>query len=133
MSDAFPRWPEPWTEDHLLEDDHEIAASEAIVFRAAQRDDRQVLMAIAWPEGTRYLMVEPVGMDVPQSFRIGELSEDPEVARQVEGMWSQALMLAKKLLDGDIASITEAVEAQLAGEDPEGEAGGGRRRPWRRG
>lgn len=121
MTDPFPRWPPDWIEDHELDDDQEIAAVDDVVFRTAQRSDGQILMSLAWPEGSRYLMVEPVGMDLPQALRAGEISENPETARAVEGMWSQALTLAKKLLDGDINTAT------LPPEDVTK-----RRRPWRR-
>lgn len=127
----FPVWPAPWVEDYELTGEEELAATEAIVFRTAERSDRQVLMGITWPEGRRWLMVEPVGLDVPVSYRVGELAEDPDTARIVEGLWSQALLVAKKLLDGDISSLVDVIQ-QAGGDaaEPEDE---GRRRPWRRG
>lgn len=128
LEDVFPTWPAPWVEDFDLVGEEEIAATDDVVFRTAQRTDRQVLMGLAWPGGRRWLMVEPVGLEVPVSYRVGELAEDPDTARIVEGLWSQALAIAKKLLDGDIDDLAAIVQ-QASGEAPDE----GRRRPWRRG
>lgn len=123
MSDPFPRWPSAWL------DEQDVAAEQSLVDHAGVelvtglRGDGQVLLSVTWPGGRRYMLVDPVGGGVPQALRAGEKSTDPETARLVEGFWSQALTLAKKLLDGDLDAL------ELPADDPPG----GKRRRWRRG
>ncbi len=100
--DDFPRWPPDWVEDHELAEEDTIAAEGDVSLASAVREDGQVLVSAAWPGGIRYLRVDPFGTADPQALRAGVKSEDPEVARTVEGVWSQALTLAKQLIDGDV-------------------------------
>lgn len=121
--DDFPRWPPDWIEDHELAEEDTIAAEAGVSLTSAVREDGQVLVSAAWPGGIRYLRVDPFGTEDPQALRAGVRSEDPEIARMVEGAWSQALTLAKQLIDGDV---------RLPDPAPEGgdEHRGGR--SWRR-
>jgi hypothetical protein len=122
MTDAFPRWPDDWLEDHTLATEEAVAASAEVEFLSALRSDGSVLFSVTWPEGRRYMLVDPIGNVAPQALRVGERSEDAEVARSVEGVWSGALALAKQLIDGEV--------------DPpaaEGADDASRRGRWRRG
>lgn len=122
MTDAFPRWPDDWLEDYTLATEEAVAASAEVEFLSALRSDGSVLFSVTWPEGRRYMLVDPIGNVAPQALRVGERSEDAEVARSVEGVWSGALALAKQLVDGE-------VDPPSAG----GEDDTSRRGRWRRG
>lgn len=122
--DDFPVWPPEWVEDQRLAAEEIIADVGPISFVSALRGDDKVLLSVRWPGGRRYMMIDPLGQEEPQAFRVGERSDDPEVSRAIEGVWSQALEQAKKLMDGEIR-LGAPPEAQ----DPPGD---GRRR-WRRG
>ena len=37
----------------------------------------------------------------------GETSSDSELARAIDAMWSQALQLAKQILDGELPAVGE--------------------------
>ncbi len=119
MSDTFPRWPPDWVEDHELEAEETVDAGSGVQLVTAVRDDGRVLMSVVWPDGRRYLVVEPVGLSTPEALRIGDPPSDPELARAVDGLWNGALKLAKGLIDGEIPVP--------------GTPTPGRRRPWRRG
>jgi hypothetical protein len=121
MTDAFPRWPPDWLDEHDLSTEEELGQVGEVEFLTGLRSDGQVLMSVTWPEGRRYMLVDPVGNEGPRALRVGEKSEDPDVARMVEGVWSQALSLAKQLIDGDIQSITPPAPGRSG------------RRGWRRG
>jgi len=123
VSDDFPRWPPEWIEDHALAAEEVLAEAGDISFASALRADDKVLLSVTWPGGRRWMMVDPVGNEAPQAFRIGERSEDPEINRMVEGVWSQALERAKQLIDGEL---------KLGAAEPEPPADGKSRRPWRR-
>ena len=103
-----------------------LAEAGDIAFASALRADDRVLLSVSWPGGKRWLMVDPVGNEAPQALRIGERSEDPEISRMVEGVWSQALTRAKQLMDGELD-----LGAEGPGETPDPPAGP--RRRWRRG
>lgn len=126
--DDFPRWPPDWIEDHALDQEDTIAAEGDVSLASAVREDGQVLVSASWPGGIRYLRVDPFGTEGPEALRAGVKSEDPEVARTVEGFWSQALTLAKQLIDGDVRLPDPAPPREDDGED--GRRSG--RRPWRR-
>ncbi len=119
MSDPHPRWPPEWLDDHPLATEETIAQGGDVELISGLRKDGHVLMAVSWPEGRRYMLIDPIGNDAPRALRAGETSEDPEVALVVESVWSQALQLAKTIIDGD-------AQPPAGGEPP------GRRR-WRRG
>lgn len=102
MSDAFPRWPSAWLEDHAVSAEQVLARTDEVECITALRTDEHVLFSISWPEGRRYLLVDPEGEDPPASYKIGERSEDPEVSRVVEGVWSEVLKLAKQIIDGEL-------------------------------
>jgi hypothetical protein len=118
MDDLFiPLWPPPWVEDHSLSDEQLIAAGDDVKLMSAVRSDERVLLSVSWPGGRRYLMIDPRGDAAAEAFRAGEASEDPDLARAIDAMWSQALQLAKQVEDG---------EAPLPDEQQ------GKRRRWRR-
>jgi len=121
--DDFPVWPPEWVEDQRLAAEEIIADVGPISFVSALRGDDKVLLSVRWPGGRRYMMIDPVGQEEPQAFRVGERSDDPEVSRAIEGVWSQALEQAKKLMDGEIR----------LGAPPEADEQGTGRRRWRRG
>lgn len=101
MTDPFPAWPSAWLEDHTVAAEEVVAADHGVELVSALRNDGQVLLSVRWPGGRRYMLVDPVGGGVPLALRSGEKAEDAEAARLVEGLWSQALTLAKRLIDGE--------------------------------
>jgi hypothetical protein len=84
---------------------------------SAVRSDQRVLLSVSWPGGRRYLMIDPDGGGAPEAFRVGTTSTDADLARSIDAMWSQALQLAKQILDGELPSVAEPPR---------------KRRPWRR-
>jgi hypothetical protein len=119
MDDLFiPLWPPAWVEDHALSDEQLVAAGEDVKLMSALRSDQRVLLSVSWPGGRRYLMIDPEGDGPPEAFRAGETSTDPDLARGIDAMWSQALRLAKQILDGELPAVEE--------EPPD------KRRRWRR-
>lgn len=121
MTDPFPRWPPDWLEDHDVAVEQVVAQSDDVSLASAMRSDGQVLMSLSWPGGRRYLLVDPVGNDAPRALRIGEDSEEPGLRSGVDRLWSQALGIAKQLIDGEL---------EQPAPDPDAEP---RRRRWRRG
>jgi hypothetical protein len=118
MDDLFiPLWPPAWVEDHTLSDEQLVAAGEDVKLMSALRSDERVLLSVSWPGGRRYLMIDPHGDGPPEAFRAGATSTDAGLARSIDAMWSQALHLAKQILDGEMPSL----------EEPPG-----KRRRWRR-
>jgi hypothetical protein len=118
MDDLFiPLWPPAWLEDHTLSDEQLVAAGEEVKLMSALRSDERVLLSVSWPGGRRYLMIDPHGDAAPAAFRAGETSTDPDLARTIDAMWSQALKLAKQIQDGDGPALED--------EPP-------KRRRWRR-
>ncbi|WP_372790735.1 hypothetical protein [Paraconexibacter sp.] len=110
MDDLFPHWPPAWVDDHDIAADERVAVEGDVEFVSALRADDRVLLSVAWPGGKRYLLVDPVGNDAPQALRVGEVADDPQTARMIDALWSQALTLAKKLMDGDLELPTEPPE-----------------------
>jgi hypothetical protein len=118
IDDIFiPLWPPPWVEDHTLSDEQLVAAGEDVKLMSALRSDQRVLLSVSWPGGRRYLMIDPDGDAAPEAFRAGATATDPSLARSIDAMWSQALRLAKQILDGELPSPDEPPS---------------KRRPWRR-
>jgi hypothetical protein len=118
MDDLFiPLWPPAWVEDHTLSDEQLVAAGEDVKLMSAVRSDQRVLLSVSWPGGRRYLMIDPQGEGAAEAFRAGEPSTDPDLARSIDAMWSQALLLAKQIEDGEMPTFDE--------EPP-------KRRRWRR-
>jgi hypothetical protein len=108
MDDLFiPLWPPAWVEDYTLSDEQLVAAGEDVRLMSAVRSDQRVLLSVSWPGGRRYLMIDPSGDGPPEAFRAGETSTDSDLARSIDAMWSQALQLAKQILDGDLPSLDE--------------------------
>jgi len=101
MTDPFPRWPPDWLDEHDLAAEEVLAQSADVALASGLRKDGQVLLSVSWPGGRRYLLVDPIGNDAPRALRVGERAEDPEIGRTVDGLWSQALKLAKQLIDGE--------------------------------
>ncbi len=119
MDDLFiPLWPPPWVEDYTLSDEQLVAAGEDVRLMSAVRSDQRVLLSVSWPGGRRYLMIDPHEGGAAEAFRAGETSTDPDLARSIDAMWSQALRLAKQILEGDVPSLDERPD---------------KRRRWRRG
>ena len=103
MDDLFiPLWPPAWVEDHTLSDEQLVAAGEHVKLMSALRSDERVLLSVSWPGGRRYLMIDPHGDGPPEAFRAGATSADADLARSIDAMWSQALHLAKQILDGEL-------------------------------
>ena len=117
MDDLFiPLWPPAWVEDYTLSDEQLVAAGEDVRVMSAVRSDQRVLLSVSWPGGRRYLMIDPQGGAAAEAFRAGATSSDSEFARSIDAMWSQALLLAKQILDGELPVL---------GEEPK------KRRRWR--
>jgi hypothetical protein len=118
MDDLFiPLWPPAWVEDHTLSDEQLVAAGEDVKLMSALRSDQRVLLSVSWPGGRRYLMIDPEGDAAPEAFRAGTTSTDDDLARSIDAMWSQALLLAKRIEDGEPPTLDEQP----------------RKRRWRRG
>jgi hypothetical protein len=116
MDDLFiPLWPPAWLEGHTLSDEQFVAATEDVKLMSAIRSDQRILLSVSWPGGRRYLMVDPHGDGAAEAFRAGATSTDSDTARSIDAMWSQALHLAKRILDGELPTPVEP-----------------RRKPWRR-
>jgi hypothetical protein len=103
MDDLFiPLWPPAWVEDHTVRDEQIVSAAEDVNLMSAVRSDERVLLSVSWPGGRRYLMIDPVGDGAPEALRAGATSTDPDTARAIDALWSQALLLAKRIIDGDL-------------------------------
>ena len=48
-----------------------------------------------------------VGGGAAEAFRAGATSTDSDFARSIDAMWSQALLLAKQILDGELPALGE--------------------------
>ena len=108
MDDLFiPLWPPAWVEDHTLSDEQLVAAGEDVKLMSAVRSDQRVLLSVSWPGGRRYLMIDPHGGGAAEAFRAGATSTDSDFARSIDAMWSQALQLAKQILDGELPALGE--------------------------
>jgi hypothetical protein len=108
MDDLFiPLWPPAWVEEHSLSDEQLVAAGEDVKLMSAVRSDERFLLSVSWPGGRRYLMIDPNGDGAPEAFRAGETSTDPDLARSIDAMWSQALLLAKQIGDGELPTVDE--------------------------
>ena len=108
VDDLFiPLWPPPWVENHTLSDEQLVAAGEDVKLMSALRSDERVLLSVSWSGGRRYLMIDPHGDAAPEAFRAGETSTDSDLARSIDAMWSQALHIAKQILDGELPTVDE--------------------------
>jgi hypothetical protein len=108
MDDIFiPLWPPAWVEDYTLSDEHLVAAGDDVKLMSAVRSDQRVLLSVSWPGGRRYLMIDPHGDGAPEAFRAGATSTDSELARAIDAMWSQALQLAKRILEGELPPLDQ--------------------------
>ena len=114
----IPLWPPAWVDDLDVSDEQLVDAGEHVKLMSAVRSDQRVLLSVSWPGGRRYLMIDPEGGAAPEAFRAGAPSEDTDLARAIDAMWSQALRLAKQMIDGEIPA---------SGEPPR------KRRRWGRG
>jgi hypothetical protein len=118
MDDLFiPLWPPAWVEDHELSDEQLVEASEDVKLMSAVRSDERVLLSVSWPGGRRYLMIDPHGESPPEAFRAGPTATDADSARAIDALWSQALLIAKRIQDGELPGPAEPEQ---------------RRRRWRR-
>ena len=108
MDDLFiPLWPPAWVEDHTLSEEQLVTAGEDVRLMSAVRSDQRVLLSVSWPGGRRYLMIDPHGGGAAEAFRAGATSTDSDFARSIDAMWSQALQLAKQILDGELPAPDE--------------------------
>ena len=108
MDDLFiPLWPPAWVKDYTLIDEQIVAAAEDVKLMSAVRSDQRVLLSVSWPGGRRYLMIDPAGSALPEALRAGAVSADTDLARSIDAMWSQALTLAKQILDGELPALDE--------------------------
>jgi hypothetical protein len=98
----IPLWPPPWVEDHDVGDEQLIEAGEDVRLMSAVRSDQRVLLSVSWSGGRRYLMVDPEGGAPAEAFRAGDTAADAALARAIDAMWSQALLLAKQMMDGEL-------------------------------
>jgi hypothetical protein len=122
----IPLWPPAWVEDHSVSDEQLVDTSaEGVRLMSASRSDDRLLISLSWPGGRRYLLIDPEGDAPPEALRAGEKSQDADLARVIEAMWSQALRLAKAAMDGELSAIYEDPK----NEDP---ATPPKRRGWRR-
>jgi hypothetical protein len=103
----IPLWPPAWVEDHDLTDEQLVAAGEDVRLMSALRSDQRVLLSVSWPGGRRYLMVDPEGGAAAEAFRAGDSPADTELGRAIDAMWSQALQLAKQMMDGELPAPEE--------------------------
>jgi hypothetical protein len=103
----IPLWPPAWVEEHTVGDEQLVEAGEHVNLMSAVRSDERVLLSVSWPGGRRYLMIDPSGSAPPEALRAGTVSADPDLARSIDAMWSQALMLAKRIADGDVPGLDE--------------------------
>lgn len=102
MTASFPSWPPDWLEDRTLAAEGVVAEEQGVVLTHGLGSDGQVLLSVSWPEGRRWMLIDPVGGGLPQALRIGQDADDPGIARLVDRTWSQALGIAKQLIDGDV-------------------------------
>jgi hypothetical protein len=108
MDDLFiPLWPPAWVEDHAISEEQVVAAGEGVKLMTGRRSDQRVLLSVSWPGGRRYLMIDPDGEAEPEAFRAGATPTDPDVARSIDAMWSQALKLAKQIQDGELPTLDD--------------------------
>ncbi|MEN3279402.1 MAG: hypothetical protein V7607_542 [Solirubrobacteraceae bacterium] len=98
----IPLWPPAWVDDHDVSDEQLIAAGEDVKLMSGVRSDQRVLLSVSWPGGRRYLMIDPEAGAAPEAFRAGAPPPDTELARAIDAMWSQALLLAKQMMDGEL-------------------------------
>jgi hypothetical protein len=103
----IPLWPPAWVEDHEVGDEQLIEAGEDVKLMSAVRSDQRVLLSVSWPGGRRYLMIDPEGGAAAEAFRAGAAAEDADLARAIDAMWSQALLLAKRMMDGELPALEE--------------------------
>jgi hypothetical protein len=103
----IPLWPPAWVEDHVLSDEQLVAAGEDVKLMSAVRSDQRVLLSVSWPGGRRYLMIDPTGDAAAEALRAGAVSDDTDLARSIDAMWSQALRLAKQIMDGELPALEE--------------------------
>jgi hypothetical protein len=103
----IPLWPPVWVEDHEVGDEQLIEAGEDVKLMSAVRSDQRVLLSVSWPGGRRYLMIDPEGGAAAEAFRAGTAAKDADLARAIDAMWSQALLLAKRMMDGELPALEE--------------------------
>jgi hypothetical protein len=115
----IPLWPPAWVDEHDVGDEELIDAGEDVRLMSARRSDKRVLLSVSWPGGRRYLMIDPESGAAAEAFRAGAPPADTELARAIDAMWSQALLLAKQMMDGEFP----------ASDEPPPKRRGWRRRP----
>jgi hypothetical protein len=103
----IPLWPPAWVDEHDVSDEQLIEAGEDVKLMSARRSDQRVLLSVSWPGGRRYLMIDPEGGAAAEALRAGAPPADAELARAIDAMWSQALRLAKQMIDGELPASSE--------------------------
>jgi hypothetical protein len=104
----IPLWPPAWVDDHEISDEQLIAAGEDVKLMSALRSDQRVLLSVSWPRGRRYLMIDPQGAAAAEAFRAGAPPADTDLSHAIDAMWSQALLLAKQMIDGEFPASGSA-------------------------
>jgi hypothetical protein len=104
----IPLWPPAWVDDHDVTDEQLIEAGEDVKLMSTLRSDQRVLLSVSWPGGRRYLMIDPDGGAAADAFRAGAPPADTDLTRAIDAMWSQALRLAKQMMDGELPATEES-------------------------
>jgi hypothetical protein len=52
-------------------------------------------------------MVDAAGDAPPEALRAGDAPANTELARAIDAMWSQALRVAKQIMDGELPTLDE--------------------------
>ena len=97
---------------HTLSDEQLVAAGEDVKLMSALRSDERVLLSVSWPGWPAVPTMHRLrtANTAPEAFRAGATSTDTELARSIDAMWSQALHLAKQILDGELPLTRGAAE-----------------------
>jgi hypothetical protein len=89
------------------------------------------MWSVSWPGGRRWLMIDPEGGADPAALRAGQVSDDADLARAIDAMWSQALRMAKQIMDGEVPTLP-GVELEEENEEEDEDEDPPKRRGWRR-
>ena len=106
MDDIFiPLWPPAWVEDLTISDAARRGGGDVKLMSALGSDER-VLLSVSWPAAAVPDDRSARGRRARGLSRRRDVDR-PELARSIDAMWSQALQLAKQILDGELPSLEE--------------------------